>query len=45
MFHEPVTALLPVPALRRPAATITPASPKGFTDTVASRTGHAVPAE
>jgi hypothetical protein len=43
MFHEPVTALLPVPVLRHPAATITLASPKAFTDTVASRTGHPVP--
>jgi hypothetical protein len=45
MFHEPVTALLPVPVLRHPAATITLASPKAFTDTVASRTGHPVPTE
>jgi hypothetical protein len=45
MFHEPVTALLPVPVLRHPAATITLASPKTFTDTVASRTGHPVPTE
>jgi hypothetical protein len=45
MFHEPVTALLPVPALRHPAATITLRSPKAFTDTVASRTRHAVPTE